>query len=89
MSGVDVSSEAIMNAQRACMSSIDVLKRSIEKLRQSIAECGWKDDKFKQLHDIVQGCAIQLNAPINDLNNGVKKLDDIYKAIKEYEDTSL
>jgi uncharacterized protein Yka (UPF0111/DUF47 family) len=78
-----------MSAQRACMNAIEVLNKSVDKLRQSIAECGWKDEKFRRLHDIVQGCAIELNKPISDLHDGVGKLDEIYKAIKEYEETNI
>ncbi|MCL2399797.1 MAG: hypothetical protein FWC91_08665 [Defluviitaleaceae bacterium] len=89
MANVDVSSEIIANAQRACLNAIGVLEKSIERIRQSVADCGWKDEKFNQLHNVAQGCAIELNNPIKDLNDGVKKLDEIYKVLNEYENTSL
>lgn len=49
----------------------------------------WKDEKYKQLGGIVTDCTTALNKPIKELQDCVKKLTALQKAIAEYEQTSV
>ncbi|MCL2645915.1 MAG: hypothetical protein FWD61_02795 [Phycisphaerales bacterium] len=83
-----VSLETVKKAQTFCLNAIDILSSAEHKLgaRYQAAGSDWKDDKYRQLGDIVNECTGALRSPVQELQICYGKLLDIEKAIREYDE---
>lgn len=91
-SGVSVESTAIQGGIGCCKTSIHELEdasRSLQRSYQQAGSGGWKDQKYAALGGIVEECCSALTKPIGELQECMKKLEELLKAVNEYESTSL
>ena len=90
--GVSVTSEAVSGGIACCTISMQELGNSARVLNQKYQAAGaggWADSKYRDLGTIVSECCNALNKPISDLNNCKSKLQDLLKAVREYEATRV
>ena len=91
MAGVSVESAAVAGAISLCQQSIQNFSKASADLSKKYQAAGasWKDSKYQQLGGIVGDCTTALSKPINQLEECIKKLTALQKAIAEYEQTSI
>lgn len=91
MAGVSVESAAVAGAISLCQQSILQFNKAAGDLTKKYQEAGtsWRDSKYQQLGVIVGDCTTALQKPVKELEDCVKKLTDLYKAISAYEQTSI
>ena len=91
MPGVSVELAAVAGAISLCNQSIQAFNKASADLKRKYQSAGssWKDSKYQQLGGIVNDCTTALNKPIQELEDCVKKLTELQKAISEYEQTSI
>ena len=91
MAGVSVSMAAIQQAESICMTAIQELNNSAQRLNARYQEAGerWKDVKYKELGGIINDCSRAMKSPIDELFECVAKLRELEKAIVEYDSTSF
>lgn len=91
MAGVSVEAAAVSGAISLCQQSIQQFEKASGDLSKKYQAAGttWKDEKYKKLGGIVTDCTTALNKPIKELQDCVKKLTALQKAIAEYEQTSV
>ena len=91
MSGVSVEAAAVAGAISLCQQSIQQFNKASDDLNKKYQAAGtsWKDSKYQQLGGIVRECATALSNPIKQLEECVKSLAALQKAIAEYEQTSI
>lgn len=91
-SGVSVESAAIQGGIGCCKTAIQELQTASKSLQSSYQKAGsggWKDQKYAALGGIVEECCSALTKPISDLQDCMNSLNDLLKAVSEYEDVSL
>ena len=91
-SGVSVESAAVQGGIGCCKTSIQELETASKNLKSSYQQAGsggWKDQKYAALGGIVEECCSALTKPIGELQQCMGKLQELLKAIIEYESTSL
>ena len=91
MANVSVESAAVSGAISLCKQSVEQFQQASRTLtsRYQTAGSTWKDSKYTQLGGIVNDCSIALNKPIKELEDCARKLNELLRAIQEYESTSL
>lgn len=91
MANVSVESAAVSGAITLCQQSITQFSKASTDLSRKYQSAGssWKDSKYQQLGGIVSECTTALSKPIKQLEECVKKLTALQKAISEYEQTSI
>lgn len=91
-SGVSVEKSAIEGGKGCCQTAIHELKeasRNLQRDYQQAGSGGWRDQKYAALGGIVQECCSALTGPISQLEECMVKLDNLLKAVLEYESTNL
>lgn len=91
MPGVSVSAQAVAGAISLCKQSIQSFTNTSKSLgnKYQAAGTGWADSKYAQLGAVVKDCQTALNKPVKELEDCIKKLEALQKAITEYEQTSV
>lgn len=91
MAGVSVEAAAVAGAISLCNQSIQNFSKTSTDLSRKYQSAGvsWKDDKYRQLGGIINDCNNALNKPVKELQDCIKKLTELQKAIAEYEQTSI
>lgn len=91
MSSVSVGLDDIRFAMTICRDADRILKRVSKKLNNSYREAGeyWRDDKYRQLGEIIGDCTAALDAPTYELNECARKLRDLENAVQSYLGESL
>lgn len=91
MAGVSVESAAVEGAISLCQQSIQKFNKASADLSRKYQSAGasWKDRKYRELGGIVNECKTALDKPIKELEECVKKLTVLQKAIAEYEQRVL
>ena len=91
MAGVSVELAAVAGAISLCQQSIQQFNKASTELSRKYQSAGtsWKDNKYQQLGGIVNDCTTALNKPVKELEECVKKLTALKKAIEEYEKTNV
>ena len=91
MASVSVSLADVEHAERMCMGAIGALNDAAKKLddRYNAAGQSWRDNKYKQLGDVVNDCTNAMRSPIDELFECVQKLREIEKRLAEYESINI
>ncbi|MBQ3330158.1 MAG: hypothetical protein IJG87_03155 [Ruminococcus sp.] len=92
MGNVSVEKAAIQGGIGCCNTSIRELESASKNLKRSYQQAGsggWKDQKYAALGGIVDECCSALTKPVNELQECLGKLNDLLKAVGEYEDVGL
>ena len=87
-----VTSSAIQGGIRCCEISIQELEGTIRKLLQNYQAAGaggWRDQKYTELGVLVQECCSALKQPTGELQECMRKLQEIQAVIRRYEETNL
>lgn len=90
--GVSVERAAIQGGIGCCKTSIHELQSASSSLQRSYQQAGsggWRDQKYAALGGIVEECCSALTKPIGELQECMGKLENLLKAVNEYESTSL
>ena len=87
MANVSVEVSAVTSAISLCNQSIQQFNKASGELKKKYQGAGtsWKDAKYKQLGTIVSECSTALGKPVTELQDCIKKLESLKKAIEEYE----
>ena len=91
-SGVSVERAAVQGGIGCCKTSIHELEsasNSLQRSYQQAGSSGWRDQKYAALGGIVEECCSALTRPIGELQECMRKLEDLLNAVNEYESTSL
>lgn len=91
-SNVSVTSSDIMAGRGCCEKAIQELESASRSLKNSYNQAGdggWRDEKYAKLGMIVDECCNALGAPIGELQECIGKLDALYEAVSNYEETNL
>lgn len=91
-SGVSVESAAVQGGIGCCKTSIHELQSASSSLMRGYQQAGsggWRDQKYAALGGIVEECCSALTKPVGELQECMKKLEDLLKAVNAYESTSL
>lgn len=91
-SGVSVNSASIKGGIGCCKTSIQELQKAASDLKRSYQQAGsggWKDQKYTALGSIVTECTTALTKPIGELQECMKKLNELLAAVEAYEQTSI
>lgn len=89
---VAVNRPAVQGGIRCCKVSIQELENSIRKLihsYQAAGSQGWRDQKYTELGNIVQECCTAMKQPTGELQECMRKLEELLKIIEKYEETNL
>lgn len=91
MAGVSVEKSAVDGAIQLCQKTIQNFEKTSGELKRRYQGAGtsWKDSKYKQLGDIVNECTAALKKPQEELTDCIRKLQELQKAIAEYEATQI
>lgn len=91
MSGVSVELAAVAGAISLCQQSIRRFTKASDDLtkKYQVAGTSWKDSKYQQLGGIVRECTTALSKPIMQLEDCIKSLTALQKAIEKYEQISI
>lgn len=90
--GVSVESAAVQGGISCCKTAIHELESSAKSLQRGYQQAGsggWRDQKYVALGSIVNECSSALNRPVRELQECLIKLQDLLKAISEYEQVNL
>lgn len=90
--GVSVESRAIQGGIKCCEMSIRELEKASMNLLRDYRRAGsggWRDQKYAALGGIVEDCGRALTKPIGELKVCMTKLEELLKAVIEYESTNL
>lgn len=89
---VSVESAAVQSGIGVCNISMEELSKAANNLQKSYQQAGsggWKDSKYAALGGIVGECCSALTKPIGELQECMQKLQDLLRAIGEYEQVNL
>ena len=91
MSNINISGLLIRNAVNLCTDVIDMLSASQENMQRKYKNAGinWSDSKYQQLGDIVSECRSSIMKTLHELNGCLVPLNEIKKAVDEYENINL
>lgn len=90
--GVSVERVAIQGGIGCCQTSMHELQSASKNLQrhyQQAGSGGWRDQKYAALGGIVEECCSALTKPISDLQDCMVKLNDLLRAVGEYEQVDL
>ena len=91
-SGVSVDSSAVEAGIRCCDTSVKELEDSARGLQDSYnraGDDGWRDAKYVRLGEIITECTNALQAPVSELQECKKKLEELLRHIQAYEQNNL
>lgn len=89
---VSVEVASIRKGIACCTQSIQKLDDAAKKLNNSYQQAGsegWKDQKYAAVGGIVGGCTSALKKPIEELASCKAKLNELLKAVSEYENINF
>lgn len=88
---VSVESAAIQGGIGCCKTSIHELESASRSLQRSYQRAGrgWEDQKYAALGGIVEECCNALTEPITELKECMDKLNELLKAVNEYDKVGL
>ena len=89
---VSVERASVQGGITCCKTSIRELEeaaRSLQRRYQEAGAGGWKDSKYTALGVIVNDCCGALTRPVGELQECMRKLEELLRAINEYEKTGL
>ena len=91
MGNVDVNSAALSKTIALCSAAKGELKRTAADIKSKYVALGanWKDKKYKEFGEIIEGCCNSLNMPITELERCEAFLERLLNAAIEYEGISL
>lgn len=91
MANVSVEISAVTSAISLCNQSMSQFRKASADLQKKYQNAGtsWKDAKYKQLGTIVTECSATLNKPVKELQDCIKKLENLKAIIEEYERTNI
>ena len=87
-----VDSGSVSQAIQICTQATEALTRTIQDLQtknQAAGSSGWKDAKYAELGGIVSECVQALSRPISDLGACQQSLQQVLKAVQEYEEINF
>ena len=91
-SGVSVESAAVQGGISCCKTSIHELQTAAARFQRAYQQAGsggWRDQKYAALGGIVGDCCSALTKPVGELNECMRSLEELLKAVRAYESTSL
>lgn len=89
---VSVESAAVQGGIGCCRTAIHALEsasRGLEGGYRQAGAAGWRDQKYAALGSIVGECCAALTRPVGELEECLKKLEELLRAVREYEQTDL
>lgn len=89
---VSVDSNAIAGGMKCCKVSLQEMELVTKKLIKSYemaGASGWHDQKYTALGDIVDECCKAVKRPMEELEECMRKLQALQKAVEEYEETGI
>lgn len=91
MGNISVDAQTVAKAIELCNKSINEFNKAVNTLKKQYQTAGstWNDGKYKQLGGIVNDCSTALSKPVKQLEECIKKLTALQKAISEYEQTNI
>lgn len=91
MAGVSVEKAALLGAISLCNESINNFQKTSSVLSKKYQSAGsdWRDNKYTQLGTIVNECNTALNQPVKQLQECITKLNELLKAVDEYENIHI
>lgn len=91
MASVSVEKDVVRKSIVLCNKSIQQYKQSAQALERKYQEagCSWHDVKYKQLGGVVQECTTALKTPVKELEECVRKLNELLKAMEKYENENI
>ena len=91
MANVSVEQRAVTKAILLCKQSIQQCQKSSTTLKKKYQAAGvsWKDQKYKELGNVLGNCTKALDSPVKELEDCVNKLESLKKTIIEYENTKI
>ena len=91
MSGANTSGEMIRYAVNLCSRIIETLSVSQRGMQSKYKSAGsnWNDLKYRQLGGIVNECSSSIGKTLNELGGCLASLNEIEKAIAEYESINI
>ena len=91
MANVFVEKDVVRKSIVLCNKSIQQYKHTAQYLEKNYQDAGntGRDVKYKQLGGVVQECTGALKTPVKDLEECVKKLNELLLAIEKYEGENM
>lgn len=91
MANVSVEKSAVVKSIALCNHTIQQYKQTAAYMEKQYREAGtnWRDAKYAQLGVVVNDCTTALKAPVAELEECLRKLNEILKAIERYESENL
>lgn len=89
---VSVERASVQGGIACCKTSIRELEEAARNLRRRYQEAGsggWKDQKYTALGTIVSDCCGALTKPVGELQECMRKLEELLRAINAYEQIGL
>lgn len=91
-SGVSVEKAAVQGGIGCCKVAIHELEtaaRNLQRNYQRAGSGGWRDQKYVDLGGIVEECSSALLRPVAELQDCMIRLEELLKAISDYEMVDL
>lgn len=91
-SGVSVEQAAVRGGIGCCqtaMRELESASRDLQRRYQQAGASGWRDQKYAALGQLVDECCGALDKPLAELQDCMEKLNDLLRAITEYEQINL
>lgn len=91
MAGVSADIKTVQSGITICENSIRELERTAETLKSKYAEAGreFRDDKYRQLGNIVNECCSAVKSPEKEMTKCLEKLRALLKQVEAYENSSI
>ena len=91
MANVSVEKDVVRKSIILCNRSINEYKKAARSLVEDYRVAGgsWSDAKYRQLGGLVAECTNSMKIPVTELEECVKKLNELLKAIEKYESENI
>lgn len=91
MANVSVEKSAVVKSIALCNRTIQHYKQTAAYMEKQYREAGngWHDAKYAQLGAVVNDCTTALKSPVAELEDCLRKLNELLKAIERYESENL
>lgn len=89
---VSVEKNAVNSGISCCklaMRELEAAANSLHNQYKRAGSSGWRDQKYNDLGVLVSRCTNALIQPIHDLEECQKKLQELLKAVENYEQVNL
>lgn len=86
-----VNADVIRSCMRLCAGARDEMVQATKKLERDYQRAGqgWRDEKYRQLGEVVNDCLVALRAPHSELDSCLDDLQKLLKAVQAYDDSSI